>query len=322
MTTSLDNSTVLVTGGSGFLGRYCLQRLAKQFPSVHAISRVRDCRIADNVIWHQVDLWAPGAAEALISKLRPSHLLHLAWVATPSTYRNSPDNIDWLEASLELIRAFGQYGGRRFVGIGSSAEYGLTDGACIEDITPIRPITIYGKCKAALSTASEAYAKRFGFSAAWGRVFLLFGPGDSPQRLFPSLVTAFKARKPIMVTDGRQIRDFIYAADAADLLARLLATMDGEGVYNVATGCGVAVREVIEWLADEFDARQLLQVGAMATRPDEPLSLVADMSKVIRVLEWRAPTSVKSGLQEVIASLGGYGNQSHARKGGTDSCAS
>jgi nucleoside-diphosphate-sugar epimerase len=317
----LDNTSFLVTGGSGFLGQYCLRHLAKQFPVVHAVSRNRDGKAADGVIWHRADLRVFGAAEALIARLRPSHLLHLAWVATPDTYRNSPENIDWLEASLALIRAFGQHGGRRFVGIGSSAEYGLTDSPCIEDVTPIRPVTIYGKCKAALFSASDAYAKRFGFSAAWGRVFLLFGPGDPPQRLFPSLVAALSARRPIMVTDGRQIRDLIYAADAADLLLRLLANADAEGAYNVATGRGIAVRDAIEWVADELDARQLLQVGAMPRRTDEPLSLVADMSKVARVLDWRAPTSLKSGLQEVLASLG-HGNASPMREGGRDSCVS
>jgi len=302
MDVSLDNATILVTGGSGFLGRYCLQRLDKQRANVHAVSRTRNGRAADGVTWHQLDLRVPGAADELIATLRPSHLLHLAWVATPETYRDSPENVDWLEASLALLHAFGQYGGRRLVGIGSSAEYGFTEGACLEDVTAIRPLSIYGKCKAALSIATDAYANRFGFSAAWGRVFLIFGPGDSPLRLFPSLLAAIVAGKPVRLTDGRQIRDFIYISDAAGALVCLLENADANGVFNIGTGRGIAVRQAMECFADKLGARDLLQIGALPRRPDEPLSLVADMSKLERVLSWRAPTPFEIGLDAVLAN--------------------
>ena len=76
--------------------------------------------------------------------------------------------------------------------------------------------------------ATEAYAQRYGFSAAWGRVFLPYGPGDEPHRLIPSLLAALSAGTPINVTDGSQVRDFVYAADVADLLARLLPTPEAQ----------------------------------------------------------------------------------------------
>jgi hypothetical protein len=59
----------------------------------------------------------------LIATLRPSHLLHLAWVTAPDRYRYAPENLDWLGASLALVKNFGKQGGQRFVGAGSSAEY-------------------------------------------------------------------------------------------------------------------------------------------------------------------------------------------------------
>jgi nucleoside-diphosphate-sugar epimerase len=236
----------------------------------------------------------------LIATLRPSHLLHLAWVTAPDRYRYAPENLDWLEASLALVKVFGEQGGQRFVGAGSCAEYAAAVGPCVEDATPIRPPSLYGQCKAAFWMATEACAQRYGFSAAWGRVFLPYGPGDEPRRLVPSLLAALTAGTPIDVTDGTQVRDFVYVTDAADLLVRLLVMLEAKGVYNVGTGRGTAVREVIERVADHFHARELVRFGARPGGDDEPPSLIADMTKVERILGWRAPTSIESGLERLL----------------------
>jgi nucleoside-diphosphate-sugar epimerase len=148
--------------------------------------------------------------------------------------------------------------------------------------------------------ATEACAQRYGFSAAWGRVFLPYGPGDESRRLVPSLLAALSAGTPINVTDGTQFRDFVYVTDVGDLLVRLLAMSEAKGTYNVGTGRGSAVREVIERVADHFHARELVRFGARPVRDDEPQSLIADMTKVERVLGWRAPTSIESGLERLL----------------------
>lgn len=235
-----------------------------------------------------------------MAALRPSRLLHLAWITTPDRYRDASENLDWLEASLVLVKTFGEHGGQRFVGAGTCAEYAPVSNRCIEEATPITPACLYGQCKAAFWMAAEAYARRYGFSAAWGRVFFPYGPGDEPQRLIPSLLAALSAGRPIDVTDGTQIRDFIYAEDVADLFVRLLATSQATGVYNVGTGRGTPVREVIEQVANHFHARDLVRFGARPKRKDEPVALVADMGKVERLLGWRARTTVANGLQRLL----------------------
>lgn len=315
-------ATVLATGCSGFLGRHCLEALVRHGFRVHAVSRSFRSDAVDEIIWHNLDLQSRGPAEQLIATLRPSHLLHLAWVTTPDVYRYAPENLDWLEASLALVRSFGEHGGRRFVGVGSSAEYGVAAGPCREDDTPIRPVSVYGQCKAAFWMATQAYAQRYGFSAAWGRVFLPYGPGDEPHRLIPSLLAALAAGTPINVTDGSQIRDFVCAADVAELLARLLATPKASGAYNIGTGRGVAVRQVIERVADHFRARQLVHFGVHPRRNDEPSSLVADMAKIEHVLGWHSPTSIESGLEQLVLKMEASSPASSGWRGGIGSCAS
>jgi nucleoside-diphosphate-sugar epimerase len=296
----LQNTTVLATGCSGFLGRHCAAALVRHRLNVHAVSRTRHGLAADGITWHKLDLQSREATERLIATLRPSHLLHLAWVTAPDRYRDAAENLDWMELSLALVKAFAEQGGRRFVGAGSCAEYESMADRCVEDTTPIRPASLYGQCKAAFWMGTEAYARHYGFSAAWGRVFLPYGPGDESRRLVPSLVTALSGGKSIDVTDGSHVRDFIYASDVADLVVRLLETPQATGAYNVATGHGTTVRQVIEKVAGHFHALELVHFGARPGRRDEPPFLVADMGKVERILGWRAANSIEKGLEQLL----------------------
>lgn len=294
---------VLVTGPSGFIGTHCLLRLSAVDCETHAVNRAgapSSSESYDGVIWHARDLRDPSQAVDLIEAVRPTHLLHGAWIATPRVYRDSPENADWLQASLAMAWAFGRSGGQRFVGIGSSAEYGPSDKLCAEDETPVQPAWIYGKCKAACWLGIEAAAQHCGFAAAWGRLFMPYGPGDAQQRLIPLVLTTLRRGRPLPTTEGTQMRDFIYAPDAADLLIRLLLSST-TGVFNVGTGHGTTIQSVVEYLAERCNARELVQFGAITPTPGEPAVLVADMTKVRAQFGWSASTTIHAGLDRLLA---------------------
>jgi nucleoside-diphosphate-sugar epimerase len=294
---------VLITGPSGFIGTHCLRRLLGEDCEIHAVNRTGTGEHNEHVAWHAADLRDATQAVSLVTKVRPSHILHCAWVATPRVYINSPENLDWLQSGVALAAAFGANGGVRFVGVGSSAEYDPADTPCVEDETLIRPATIYGKCKAACWLAIQAVALHHGFSAAWGRLFLPYGPGDPPQRLVPTVLAALRAGKPVPTTLGTQRKDFIYAPDAADLFIRLLLSAQS-GAFNVGTGRATTIRSVIEYLASRCGKPELPQFGAITTPPSEPTFLVADMAKVRDQLSWSAPTDVRHGLDEILSCAG------------------
>lgn len=294
---------VLITGPSGFIGRACLREILRYDYEIHAVSRSPIIGI-DKVTWHTRDLRDPAQAVSIINELKPSLLLHGAWIATPGVYASSPENVAWVQSSSAMAVAFGEQGGKRFVGIGSSAEYDPSEAACVEDETPIHPATIYGKCKAATWFSIQAAAQHFGFSAAWARLFLPYGPGDPPQRLIPSVVRSLITGVPVQATDGLQKRDFIYSEDAAELLVRLLFS-DKAGAFNIGTGTASTVRSVVEYLAGRCQRAQLVHFGALQRQQLDPLVLVADMTKVQRELGWTSSTNIQAGLDRVLEqSLG------------------
>ena len=85
-----------------------------------------------------------------MDSVQPTHLLHLAWFAVPGQFWTSPENLRWVQASLELLSVFESVGGRRLVVAGSCDEYEWSDVDCDEHDTPLRPATLYGTCKHAL----------------------------------------------------------------------------------------------------------------------------------------------------------------------------
>jgi nucleoside-diphosphate-sugar epimerase len=296
-------SRVLLTGPSGFLGTHCLALLqAAGCGELHAVNRTGGPLLphhATGVHWHAADLSDPAAATALIEQIRPTHVLHGAWIATPGVYAHAPENLAWLQASIALALAFARCGGQRFVGVGTSAEYDPDSGPCVEDETRLRPASVYGKAKLSFALALEAAAQSAGFSAAWARVFLPYGPGDPPQRLIPSVVAALRARRTIALSSCEQVRDFIYAPDAAALLVALLWSNE-RGAFNVGSGHSVTIRSALEQLAAQVGGAECLQFGKLPLRPGEPLTLTADMKKVSDRLGWQAPTSIDDGLRACL----------------------
>lgn len=291
---------LLVTGASGFIGAHCLRRtLDGSYEAVHAVNTRGEISAADRVTWHAADLRRSAEALRLIDEIRPTHLLHAAWVATPGIYIGSPENIDWLQASITLVRAFAEQGGKRFVGIGTSAEYYSSDGPCEEDTTPLRPATIYGKSKLALWDAVQAVAQTHKMSAAWGRLFLPYGPGDSPARLIPLTIAALRARRALPLSHGEQQRDFVYAPDAAKLLMRLLGS-SVSGAFNIGTGEARSVRSVLDMIADRLGARDCLQFGALPLREGEPPVLVASMRKFHNQLGPFAATPIAQAIDNLL----------------------
>src|SRR5829696_4800885 len=89
---------VLITGASGFVGRHCLRRLLREDCEIHAVTRTSIGGGEGPIHWHAIDLREPSQVKHVISAVRPSHLLHCAWIAIPGVYAHSPENERWLRA--------------------------------------------------------------------------------------------------------------------------------------------------------------------------------------------------------------------------------
>jgi nucleoside-diphosphate-sugar epimerase len=182
--------TVLLTGASGFIGRHCIPSLIKHGYEVHALTTGKNVLADPRVSWHTTDLLNPQDVHEAMETICPTHLMHFAWYTLPSKYWNARENIQWLQASLNLVQEFSDSGGERMVGAGTCAEYDLRYGYCSEDLTPLKPQTLYGISKQSCHLIGQEILKAAKVSNAWGRIFFLYGPYENKTRLVPSIINS------------------------------------------------------------------------------------------------------------------------------------
>jgi nucleoside-diphosphate-sugar epimerase len=231
--------------------------------------------------------------------VRPSHLLHLAWVTTPGEYWTSLENERWREASVHLVREFIRFGGRRVVVAGTCAEYDWSHGICDEATTPMRPATLYGRCKHALHLDLVQLTEAAGRELAWARLFFLYGPGEHRARLVPGVIESLLRGQPALCTPGTQQRDFLHVSDAAEALVRILMSRE-VGAFNVASGTAIPVAEVVGRIGRLLGASRLIRLGARPASSNEPALLAADVCR-IRALDWNPRFGLTEGLEDTIA---------------------
>ena len=264
------NRRILVTGASGFIGRPLVQALIGDGWAVVGASRTRpehDPGVAD---WVEIDLLTEDAAP-LMAATRAETLIHLAWIATPGVYAQSPQNLDWLRASQALSAAFLAAGGRRLVGVGTCLEYDRDDGP---GGTGAR--TLYAAAKQDCRIAFERQVSGTpGASLAWARIFYLLGAEDHPDRFAPSLARRLVAGQPAEISQGLVERDFIDVRDCARALAAL-AGVEAAGNFDIATGRGWRLRDLADAMARAAGRPELLHVNKALDRPGEPPRLVGD----------------------------------------------
>jgi len=301
---------VLVSGAGGFIGRWSVPALQRLGYEVHAVlsgkagrdvpEQLRGAKI------HFADLLGDSNIDALMSEVRPSHLLHFAWIATPGLYWHSAENFFWLSASEHLLLSFRAHGGRRVVMAGSCAEYDWSRvDICDEKTSPLADestatLSAYAKCKIALQRTLADIGRQDHLSTAWGRIFFQYGPYEHPDRLVPSVICNLLSNREAPCSHGRQIRSFLHVADVGAAFAAVLDS-ELEGPVNVGSDERITLADLVGRIGRQIGRPDLLRLGARAAPSQEPLLLVPEVRRLRDEAHWRPRFTLDEGLSDTIA---------------------
>ncbi|MDQ0417050.1 nucleoside-diphosphate-sugar epimerase [Croceifilum oryzae] len=289
---------VLVTGANGWIGKNVLQPLLEKGYEVHATStKVVDS--SNQYQWHNVNLLHFQDIKEVMKQVKPTHLLHLAWEATPGQYWMSKDNYQWVQSSIELISHFVDHGGQRVVVAGTCAEYDWDYGYLTEETTPCSYKTPYAASKNALRLLVHSFSELVGLSYGWGRVFFLYGPNEHPRRLVPSVISSILHKEEILCTHGEQYRDFLHVKDVANAFVALLES-DIQGTVNIASGQPVQVKELILKIAQKLGYHQPIQFGAIPYPENESTFMAANAERLRHIVGFSPKHTLDSGIEESI----------------------
>ena len=304
---------LLVTGASGFVGAAVVRLAVQRGHTVIALvgprsdlARLESVRREIEVA--RVDITDGRALSEAVGLAAPDACVHLA--ARGAVVRE--DDLTTLlaanaaaPAALAQALAAAGAGADRLVTAGSSSEYGSVRGA-MDEASAARPDDFYGVAKLAGGLLARIVGAQCGLETVHLRLFSVYGPGEDRRRLVPSMIDALLGARPLALTPGEQVRDFVYVDDVAEALleATYRPGLDGH-TLNVGTGVQTSVRQLGAIVADQLGGHQLLRFGERPYRPDERFSWRAGTVLTERTLGWTAGTPLAEGIARTIEASRG-----------------
>lgn len=292
---------VLITGGAGFVGAV-LTRLALAHGAEVALlvrpttdlSRLAD--VLADVRLITGDLIDADSYYEQLREYQPEACFHLAWVTEPGKYVQSPLNAAFMLQTIDFLRVLGSLGCLDVVATGTCFEYAPSDLILTEE-SPRQYNSPYASAKNFTAQLGLSTAEKMSMRFAWGRLFYMYGAGDHPKRLIPSLIGSLRAGQPFKTTDGLQQVDYLSVEDVA---AGLWALQGQTGVFNVCSGVPVTVAAVISQVGALMGRPDLIQLGALQRSPDVPMLICGSHDKITSVTGWTPQTALADGLRVLV----------------------
>lgn len=307
---------VLVTGVSGFVGGHLVERVRAESPGAELYGLVKPHGVARGdepagVASLEADLDDSAAVSAAVLAARPDRVVHLAgqssvqnsWINPGETLRTNVLGI------VHLAGALIEHGlAARLLVVGSADEYGLVDAAQqpIREDRPLRPRSPYAVSKAAQGLLALEYAGRAGLWVVCTRTFPHTGPrrGEAfAESSFARQIAEIEAgrREPVLhVGNLDAVRDFTDVRDVVGAYWSLLEHGVSGQVYNVCSGCGITIRELLERLVRFAQVSVEVRVDPERLRPADIPALVGDAGKLREATGWRPRLPLDQTLRDLL----------------------
>jgi len=307
---------VLITGGAGYIGSVTVEMLLDAGHEVTVFDNFeRGHRAAADARASLIegDLRNQTAIESAVQAAKPAAVIHFAAYALVGESMAGPENYfdNNVKGGINLAGAMLKAGVKRIVFSSTCATYGQPKEMPIKESAPQQPTNPYGESKLMLEKILAWHERIHGLQGIYLRYFnacgasVKFGEDHMPEtHLIPNIMKAALGQEPALqifgndydTPDGTCIRDYIHIEDLAQ--AHILAlTAKQTGAFNLGTGTGYSVQEVLE------TSRQItgkkIPAKILPRRPGDPARLVADASKAGVILGWR---SIRSSLNDIISS--------------------
>ena len=296
---------ILVTGAGGFVGAAVVKAAIAAGHEVIALVRNETSRltpIANRISLQRVDLADTAAVGALLASARPEVVIHSAWEGVGGALRNGDMQLDNIRTTVALADAAIAAGARKFVGIGSQAEYGRYDRRIVETDLP-QPTMLYGAAKLAACHLAGQRCREAGVDFAWLRLFSVYGPGDNANWLIPSTAASLVRGNAPQCTAGTQKWDYLHIDDVAEGVLAAATTSGATGVFNLSSGDPVPVRTIVEMLRDVAAPGLDLAFGDIPFGPDQIMHLEGDSSRLRAATGWSVTVPFGEGLRQVVDEL-------------------
>ena len=300
--------TWLITGGAGYIGAHIVRALGEAGLRTVVIDDLSSGHaefVPDRVAFYRGSVLDRDLLTDAMRDHAPVGVIHLAGYKYAGesmkrplhTYRQN------VTGTATLLEAMHEAGVGLLVNSSSAAVYGTPDVDLVDEVTPVAPESPYGESKLVAEWLIRDQGVATGLQHTSLRYFNVVGSGypdvwdSSPHNLFPLVFKALsEGRAPRIngddypTPDGTCVRDYVHVADIADAHVRAANAMrDGSAlrpVYNLGSGTGVSVRDVIDTVAEVTGLPIAAEIGPR--RPGDPARIVASSTAAAADLGWLA----------------------------------
>jgi UDP-glucose 4-epimerase len=320
----LTYESVLVTGGSGFIGSHTVDALLNADVRTWVLDDM-STGAKSNLALHKQNrnlhlVRGSICNHKTVDKLarKVDAIIHLAAIVSPFMSVQRPDitnNVN-VGGTLNLLRATAKHDIKRLVLASSSSVYGDTgQHGRIAESTQTNPITPYGASKLAGEKYCRAFCSTFGASTVSLRYFNVYGERQR-NNPYSGVIAIFvgnllRNKKTILFGDGEQTRDFIHVSDVARANLSALELRDGRGEeINIGTGIVTSINELHGLIVEIMNMKQISPVKRPARTGDIHDSC-ADVSRAKVLLGFAPKVELKIGLTRLVhwlQSSNGYGS--------------
>lgn len=295
---------ILIVGGSGFLGRECLQNLLAY--DVTVVGRQFSCGLIEpqNHKYYQLDINNSAAVENFLERHSYSHLIYLAWPLTPP--HDSLEHIYFSTTSLDFITRFIRKNSHsRIVIAGSIHEVGISCGLVSNDFKNAVPTNLYGISKKYVYDCIRVFlrSKFKNNSFCWVRFSNIYGSLDHANKFITTVICNELEKKIVSINNPDLIVDFVNIKDAAKGMC--LALFDNyDGVINIGAGKGYFLKDIYKFITLHVE-KEILQKNLFTIEPqyDSKNGAILDVTVALKTLQYIPEVSIEKGILECILFL-------------------
>lgn len=298
---------VLVTGGTGFMGRHLVRALHARGDDVIVIGRRAYPGpvpgLPATISYRTGDVTNSWFMDQLVGETKPDVVFHLASSVNVSRDLDAIDEqVESTQMSaVHVGRACLTHGVGRLVHVGTCEEYGNGPAPFRETQDPA-PVSPYSAAKVAATAFVRMLCSSFGLRAVIVRPFLTYGPEQESNLLIPALIRSALAGRDFPMTGGEQTREFNYIDDIIDGFLRAAEAPAVEGL-TINLGCAEPrrIRDVAQQVLDLMGNPVRAEFGKLAYRPGETWEFYCDNTRARELLGWSSRVGLEDGLQRTIA---------------------
>ena len=297
----------VITGATGMLGRSLIEHCSLKGDEVLAVCRKNSKRLDSipknekvSILELNLDEFEPYAKQSKKNDKEYDVFVHMAWEGTTGLDRNDvTKQLNNVKYSLDAVKLADYFGCKRFVGVGSQAEYGRVDGV-ISSSSETKPETAYGVGKLFAGQMTKILCNQLSIEHVWSRVVSAYGPYDGANTMIMSNLKRMINNEDVPLTGCEQTWDYIYCSDAAKAIYLISRKGINGKTYIIASGISRKLREFVEVMHAKTNSTSKLNFGEIPYSDKQVMNLSVDISDLMKDTGFKPNIGFEDGIERTL----------------------